>query len=219
MVLQYNCCHQDVTYQEGNWVFLKRPPQRTTQFKGAGQQKLLSRYVGPYKISRQTGKLPYELLLPTGSSIHPVFHVSRLKPCTTVPTSNDIQSAPILEEPPALSPLRRIGMRKALSIAVDTMYVISTSSDGDKEVNESSGQTLSIGDGTVHVTSSSLHSNKEEIESHYKEMKNADERYKDQVEAGWFVMAQGCVMIRLIKELEAVSSRMGHRYQGRVAHV
>ncbi|KAF3774245.1 hypothetical protein EJ110_NYTH53571 [Nymphaea thermarum] len=80
--------------------------------RGAGQQKLLPRYVGPYKINRRVGKLFYELLLPEGSSIHPVFHVSKLKLCTNGPIGEDIDSAPILEEATDLSPFRHIGMRK-----------------------------------------------------------------------------------------------------------
>ena len=43
-------------------------------------KKLLSRYIGPFKILNRVGKQAYELELPPTMKIHDVFHVSLLRP-------------------------------------------------------------------------------------------------------------------------------------------
>ena len=44
-------------------------------------QKLAKFYYGPFTVTRQIGEVAFELALPPKSKIHPIFHVSKLKPC------------------------------------------------------------------------------------------------------------------------------------------
>ncbi|XP_056130605.1 uncharacterized protein LOC130107851 [Lampris incognitus] len=57
-------------------------------------RKLAPRYVGPYTIDRIVNPSAVRLHLPTSLKIHPVFHVSRLKPVATSPVSPPVQAPP-----------------------------------------------------------------------------------------------------------------------------
>jgi hypothetical protein len=66
-------------FVEGDWVFLKLQPYRQNSVAVRKNLKLNPKYYGPYQISKRIGMMAYELKLPEGSLIHPVFHVSLLK--------------------------------------------------------------------------------------------------------------------------------------------
>ncbi|WVZ81665.1 hypothetical protein U9M48_029018, partial [Paspalum notatum var. saurae] len=70
---------RELSFQVGDSVYLKVSPIRGThrfQVKG----KLAPRYIGPYPMVRQVGKVAYKLRLPESmSDIHDVFHVSQLE--------------------------------------------------------------------------------------------------------------------------------------------
>jgi hypothetical protein len=62
-------------------VFVKLRPYRQTSVAGIRTQKLAKRFYGPFKILAAVGEVAFQLELPPTSRIHPVFHVSQLKPC------------------------------------------------------------------------------------------------------------------------------------------
>lgn len=68
-------------FQEGDLVFIKLRPYRQNSVVGRRIHKLSKRYYGPYKLLKDIGNVAFEVELPPSSRIHPVFHVSQLKPC------------------------------------------------------------------------------------------------------------------------------------------
>jgi len=68
-------------FEVGDYVLLKVSPWKgVVRFGKKG--KLAPRYVGPFKILKEIGKVAYKLDLPPElANVHPTFHVSNLKKC------------------------------------------------------------------------------------------------------------------------------------------
>lgn len=80
-------------FQPGDFVFVKLRPYRQTSVAGQRVNKLSKRYYGPFKLLKKIGEVAFEVELPASSKIHPIFHVSQLKPCQNA-------TAPSLGLPP-----------------------------------------------------------------------------------------------------------------------
>ena len=69
----------DRVFQVGDYVFLKLQPYIQSSVAPRAHHKLLFKYYGPFQVLERIGDVAYRLLLPPGSRIHPVIHVSQLK--------------------------------------------------------------------------------------------------------------------------------------------
>lgn len=68
---------RDLVLSVGQQVLLSTANIR---LKSPGSQKLLPRFIGPFKVLQRVGQVAYKLQLPVTLKVHPVFHVSLLKP-------------------------------------------------------------------------------------------------------------------------------------------
>jgi hypothetical protein len=78
-------------FKVGDQVFVKAKYFHSTR----PSKKLSEKNLGPYSIIAQVGTHSFTLHLPdTMRSVHPVFHVSQLEPCTPNVIPNRIQLPP-----------------------------------------------------------------------------------------------------------------------------
>lgn len=70
----------EVTYTEGDKVYLSTT---NLNLPSSMSRKLTARYVGPFLVEKVINPVTYRLKLPATMRVHPVFHVSLLKPYKT----------------------------------------------------------------------------------------------------------------------------------------
>jgi hypothetical protein len=93
-------------FEVGQYVYLRLQPYRQASVAHRRSLKLSPRFYGPFRILRRVGQVAYELDLPPEARIHPVFHVSQLKPklgsaSTALPRLPPVDSHGVLRPEPA----------------------------------------------------------------------------------------------------------------------
>jgi len=71
---------KDQVFQVGEQVLLKLQPYAQSSLVNRPCPKLAFKYFGPFQVEARIGRAAYRLDLPEHSQLHPVFHVSQLKP-------------------------------------------------------------------------------------------------------------------------------------------
>jgi hypothetical protein len=80
MKQQANQHHSEISFEVGDWVFLRLQPYNNMYLKqDKKDNKLSPKYYGPYKVLQKIGTVEYKLEFTASSRVHLVFHVSCLK--------------------------------------------------------------------------------------------------------------------------------------------
>lgn len=110
MKTQYDRSHRMLEFNVGDFVLLRLQPYRQSSLAARKNQKLAAKYYGPFEVLDRIGSMAYRLKLPPDSKIHPVFHVSTLKPYHASSGSFETVLPPTPEQQPSV-PLAVLGQR------------------------------------------------------------------------------------------------------------
>ena len=71
---------REVHFNVGDSVYLRLQPYREQSLAKFPHEKLGTHFYAPFTILQKIGPAAHKLQLPAASNVHPVFHVSQLKP-------------------------------------------------------------------------------------------------------------------------------------------
>ena len=125
MKAQADSKRRELQFNVGDLVFLRIQPYRQRSLAKRRYEKLSPRFFGPYKIIRRVGSVAYELELPTSAKIHPIFHVSLLRPAYGQQTPFTPPPLPINSDGElTLSPSKILGHRWIKEGGVPTLELL-----------------------------------------------------------------------------------------------
>jgi hypothetical protein len=79
MKQQYDAGHHDISFEVGEWVWLRLHHRQAVAITEKIGGKLALKFYGPLQVKERIGDLSYRLALPARSQIYNVFHVLFLK--------------------------------------------------------------------------------------------------------------------------------------------
>ncbi|CAL1396383.1 unnamed protein product [Linum trigynum] len=89
---------RELHFEVGDLVLLRLQPYRQSSAFRRASQKLAARYFGPYAVAAKVGEVAYRLQFPEDVRIHPVFHVSLLKPYRGTPPEVPAAVPPVSDD-------------------------------------------------------------------------------------------------------------------------
>jgi hypothetical protein len=101
MKVQADRQHSNRQFEVGDQVLLRLQPYTQSSVAIRLYPKLAYKFFGPYRVLERILKVAYKLELLSDSNIHPVFHISQLKPFrpdhtsvfSMLPVTTDLQAS------------------------------------------------------------------------------------------------------------------------------
>jgi hypothetical protein len=92
---QYDRGHREVSFEVGDWVWLRLHQRLAATIKDKRGGELSPRFFGPFQVLAKVGSVAYRLALPPRAQIHNVFHVVFLKKFVVEPPTEVVPLPPI----------------------------------------------------------------------------------------------------------------------------
>ncbi|KAH9782770.1 hypothetical protein KPL71_009054 [Citrus sinensis] len=134
MAQKANLHRRESQLQVVNKVLVRLQPYRQASIAKRSSHKLARRYYEPFAVVERIGPVAYKLDLPTNCRIHPVFHISLLKPYMGN-SSIDVYSLPpgSVDNKPLSLPIAICAERKILRQGKEIPQILEQWSDSSPE--------------------------------------------------------------------------------------